>query len=67
MSRIYTSSNKIRFTEISEKYKVVKSQKGKLSEMHAMLITYVSKHFQNTRAYKQQVVDALNIITYAAY
>lgn len=67
MSRIYTSSNKIRFTEISEKYKADKTVKGKLSELHAMLITYVSEHFTDTNRYKQKVVDALNIMTYAVY
>lgn len=67
MSRIYTSTNRIKFTDISEKYKVNKSAKGKLSELHAMLITYVSSHFKDTKKYKQQIVDALNIITYAVY
>ena len=67
MSRIYTESNKIRFTDISVKYKVKQAVKGKLSELHAMLITYVVSNFKNTKKYKQKVVDALNIITYALY
>mgnify|MGYP001089090932 CR=1 FL=1 len=67
MGRIYSSSNKIRFTSISDKYQSAKSVKGKLSELHAMLITYVASNFKNTRKYKQQVVDVLNIMTYAVY
>lgn len=59
--------NKIKFTAISEKYAVSNIVKGKLSSAHAMLITYVVKHFKNTRKFKQDVVDALNLLTYAVY
>lgn len=67
MALLYTNTNRIKFTDISEKYKVNKSVKGKLSEMHALLITYVCSHFKDTKKYKQTVVDALNLITYAVY
>ena len=67
MSLIYTKTNKIKFTSISERYEVNRSVKGKLSELHSMLITYVSSHFKNTKKYKQQVVTMLNLITYAVY
>lgn len=67
MSRIYSNTCRIKFTDISEKYKVNKSVKGKLSELHALLITYVSSNFRDTKHYKQMVVDALNLITYAVY
>ncbi len=67
MSLIYTKTNRIKFTDISDKYKVNKSVKGKLSELHALLITHVSSNFKDTRKYKQGVVDALNLITYAVY
>lgn len=67
MSRIYSNQNKIKFTSISERYQVDKACKGKVSELHAALITYVVGHFKNTKKYKQQVVDALNIMTYAVY
>lgn len=67
MSLIYTKTNKIKFTSISEKYNVNRSVKGKLSELHSMLITYVSSNFKNTKKYKQQVVNMLNLITYAVY
>lgn len=67
MGRIYSNSNKIKFTSISDRYQSAKSVKGKLSELHAMLITYVVSNFKDTRKYKQQVVDALNIMTYAIY
>ena len=67
MSRIYSSTNKIRFTSISETYKVQRSVKGKLSELHSSVITYVISHFDGTMAYKQRVVKVLNILTYALY
>lgn len=67
MSRIYTSSNKIKFTSISERYKTSKSCKGKISELHSELITYVVHNFKNTKRYKQQVVNVLNIMTYVVY
>ena len=63
----YTFMNRIRFTDISDKYDVNRIVKGKISELHAKLITYVVSHFRNSNQYKQQVVDALNIITYAVY
>ena len=59
--------HKIKFTELSEKYAVNKSVKGKISELHALLITYVVGNFRDTNKYKQMVVDALNLITYAVY
>lgn len=67
MSRIYSSTNKIRFTSISETYKVQRSVKGKLSDLHSSVITYVMSHFDGTLAYKQKVVRVLNILTYALY
>lgn len=67
MSKIYTNKNKIKFTEISEKYKVNKAVKGKLSQLHSLLITYVASHFRDTRKYRQKVVYALNVITYFVY
>ena len=67
MSRIYSATNKIKFTSISETYKVKRSFKGALSEVHSSVILYVIQHFDGTLAYKQQVVKVLNILTYAAY
>ena len=66
-SLIYKSGHRIKFTEISERYKVPKSFKGKLSELHALLITYVVQHFSNTKKFKQLTVDCLNLITYAVF
>lgn len=67
MKQKYSSLNRIKFTDISEKYAVNNIVKGKLSSAHAMLITYVVKHFKDTRKFKQDVVDALNLLTYAVY
>lgn len=67
MKRKYNSLNKIKFTSISEKYAVNNIVKGRLSSAHSMLITYVVKHFKDTRKFKQNVVDALNLLTYAVY
>lgn len=67
MSRLYSSTNRIKFTNISETYKVQRSVKGKLSELHSSIITYVIDHYDGTLAYKQKVVKVLNILTYALY
>lgn len=67
MSRIYSSTNKIKFTSISETYKVQRSVKAKLSDLYSSVITYVIAHFDGTMLYKQQVVRVLNILTYAVY
>ena len=67
MARIYSSTNKIRFTSISENYKVQRCFKAALCDMYASVITYVIKHFDGTMAYKQTVVKIINILTYAVY
>lgn len=67
MSRKYSSTNKIKFTSISEKYQVARAYKGKISELHSSIITYVVNHFKDTKKYKQLVVNALNLTTYAVY
>lgn len=65
MSLMYNSTNKIKFTSISEKYNFPdKAFKAMISKAHSELITYTCAHFKNTKKYKQQVVDALNTITY---
>lgn len=64
MPRIYSNTNRIRFTDIPEKYGVPRAYKGKLNEMHSAIITYVFEHFKDTRKYKQKVVDALNYLTF---
>lgn len=65
MDRIYDKQHRIRFTEITEKYKVPKSLKGQLSAMHSYVIEYMVNNFNNTKKMKQEAVRALNTITYA--
>lgn len=67
MSKIYSSKNKIKFTNISETYKVRRSFKGLLNDLHSSVITYVIAHYDGTTLYKQKVTRVLNIITYAVY
>ncbi len=67
MSRIYSSTNKIRFTSISENYKVQRNFKGALSELHSSVITYAMSHFDGTMACKQKITKIINILTYAIY
>ena len=67
MSRLYSSTNKIKFTNISENYNVRRNVKATLSRLYSAVITYVVAHFDGTMAYKQQVVKVLNTITYALY
>ena len=67
MSRKYSSTNKIKFTNISETYDVNRVVKSKISELHSIVITYVISHFDGTLSYKQKVVRVLNILTYTIY
>ena len=67
MSRLYSSTNKIKFTNISENYNVRRNVKATLSRLYSAVITYVVAHFDGTLAYKQQIVKVLNILTYAMY
>ena len=61
---IYTFTNKIKFTSISEKFMVPKMYKAVLSKAYSSLIVYVTSHFVDTKRFKQQVVDAINVLTY---
>ena len=67
MGRLYTSKHKIKFTQITESYKVSRVFKSKISEMHSKIGLYVMAHYKDTKKYKQQIVDALNLITYSVY
>lgn len=60
----YNFTNKIRFTSISEKLEIPRCFKGQLSMAHAALIAYVAANFANTKRFKQQVVDAINVLSY---
>lgn len=64
MSRIYSSTNRIKFTDIPEKYAVPRNFRGKQCEIHSAVVTYVYDHFRNTKKYRQKVVDALNCLTF---
>lgn len=64
MSRIYSDKNRIKFTDISERYSIPKQYKAKQSEIHGALISYVVDHFKNTNKFKKKVVDAVNVLTY---
>ena len=64
---IYSSTNKIKFTNISEHYQVRRSVKATLCDLYSSVITYVVAHYDGTLAYKQQTVRVINILTYAVY
>jgi hypothetical protein len=64
MPRIYSTSNRIKFTDIPEKYAIPRGFKAKQSEMHSAVIMYVYEHYKNTKKYRQQVTDALNRLTF---
>ena len=64
MSRIYSTTNRIRFTDIPEKYAVPRQFRAKQSEVHSAVIVYVYSHYKDTKKYRQLVVDALNRLTY---
>lgn len=64
MSRIYNDTNKIKLTDIPDRYNVPKRIKGNQAKFHATIVTYISNKFHNTRKFKQSVVDAINLLTY---
>lgn len=64
MSLTYTSSNQIELSCIPDKLAVPRPLKAVQSQSHSALVTYVVNHYKNTNKYRQQVCDALNIITY---
>lgn len=64
MSKIYSSTNRIRFTDIPEKYAIPRQFRAKQSEVHSAIITYVFDHYKDTKKFRQLVVDALNRLTY---
>lgn len=67
MGKKYTNTNKIKFTNISDKYEVQRGFKAVISSLHADIITYVTENFRDSRKYKEQVVRALNTVTYKVY
>lgn len=67
MSRIYSTFNKIRFTSISESYKIKSIYKSALNNVYSNFILYVKGTYDGTAKYKRQAVKILNILTYAAY
>ena len=63
MSRIYSSTNRIKFTDIPEKYAIPRGFRAKQSDVHTAVVSYVIEHYKDTKKYRQQVVDALNCLT----
>ena len=63
-ARIYSNTNRIKFTDIPEKYSIPRQFRAKQSEVHSAVITYVVEHYRDTKKYRQKVVDALNRLTY---
>lgn len=64
MKLIYNDTNKIRFTDIPEKYACPREYKAKLSDIHSEVVIYVHGNYRNTRKYREKVVQVLNYITY---
>ena len=67
MNYLYSSTNKIKFTNITETYRVNRSVKGLVSELHSSIVAYVIAHYDGTMSYKQKTVKVLNVITYSVY
>lgn len=62
--RLFHSTNRIRLSDIATKFPIPKAFKAKQEEVHGELIRYAVANYKNTKKYRQQVVDALNILTY---
>lgn len=64
MARIYSNSNRIKFTDIPERYAVPRGFKAKQSEVHSAVVAHVFEHFKDTKKYKEKVLSAINYLTY---
>lgn len=67
MSRVYTPFNKIKFTSISESYRIKSVYRSALNSVYSSIIMYVKGTFDGTIAYKRKAVKVINILTYAVY
>lgn len=54
----------MKFTQITDKLNYPAKYRGKLSTLHAGIITYVIENFQNKGSYRSQVIGLLNTISY---
>ena len=59
MSRIYSPTNRIRFTDIPEKYAAPRQYRAKISDIHSAVVTYVYEHYKDTKKYRQKVLTFL--------
>ena len=62
--RYYSKTNRIKFTDIPEKFSIPRQFKAKQCEAHSAVVVYVYDHYRDTKKYRQTVVDALNRLTY---
>lgn len=53
-----------KFTRITETINYPRSIKAELSTLHSDIITYVIDHFKNTREFKSQIINLMNMISY---
>lgn len=67
MSRIYTPFNKLKFTSISESYRINSVYRSTLNPLYSSFIMYVKSTFDGTSNYKRKAIKVINILTYAAY
>ena len=59
MSRLYTPYNKIKFTSISESYKINTIYRSKLNPLYSSFITYVVHTFDGTESFKRKATKII--------
>lgn len=64
MPRLYAPTNRIKFTDIPDKFGMRRDLKAKLSQFHAAVVTYAVNNYRDSRKFRERIVDALNIFTY---
>lgn len=52
------------FTELLDKLKYPSKIKGRLSTQHSNVVDYVIQNYQDSKKFRQKVVDALNMLSY---
>lgn len=64
MPRLYSPTNRIKFTDIPDKFGMRRDLRAELSQFHSAVVTYAVNHYRDSRKFRERIVDALNIFTY---
>ena len=64
MDQKYNINNQLNLSQLIDEYSVPQKCKAKASEMYKYVYQYVADRFQNSRRFKQSIVNNINTLTY---